>query len=233
MPCIDSTSRCGSPRRSCGQAWSWLERQGYVVVDHGQRGGNWKVITPAGWEIARAPDVAATLHRVQAAAQLGIELHPRLQAAGVDTTFRAGDTDSAIRDALADQDGADALLLRGFDTHHDLPSFADRYRLRAATVAIYPMYRGVAKLCGMDTLPKPSGLDGQVESLREHWDDYQAAYEEAIRRTATPDTPWIVVPADKKWHRDLVICRALVDALEGLDLRYPEPEEDLSGIVVE
>ncbi|HEX6254263.1 MAG TPA: 2,3-bisphosphoglycerate-independent phosphoglycerate mutase [Euzebyales bacterium] len=80
--------------------------------------------------------------------------------------------DSAIRDALADQDGADALLLRGFDTHHDLPSFADRYRLRAATVAIYPMYRGVAKLCGMDTLPKPSGLDGQVESLREHWNDY-------------------------------------------------------------
>jgi 2,3-bisphosphoglycerate-independent phosphoglycerate mutase len=80
--------------------------------------------------------------------------------------------DRAIRGALAHQDGADALLLRGFDTHHDLPSFADRYRLRAATVAIYPMYRGVAKLCGMDTLPKPSGLDGQVEALREHWDDY-------------------------------------------------------------
>lgn len=82
------------------------------------------------------------------------------------------DVDAAIRDVLADEDGADALLLRGFDTHHELPSFGDRYRLRAATVAIYPMYRGVAKLCGMDTLPRPVGLPGQVDALREHWDDY-------------------------------------------------------------
>jgi PPK2 family polyphosphate:nucleotide phosphotransferase len=68
---------------------------------------------------------------------------------------------------------------------------------------------------------------------RKLWDDYQAAYEEAIRRTATPEAPWIVVPADHKWHRDVVVCRTIVDALEGLDLRYPEPGEDLSGVVVE
>jgi PPK2 family polyphosphate:nucleotide phosphotransferase len=68
---------------------------------------------------------------------------------------------------------------------------------------------------------------------RARWDDYQAAYEEAIRRTATPSAPWIVVPADRKWHRDLVICRTIVETLEGLDLRYPEPEEDLSDVVVE
>jgi PPK2 family polyphosphate:nucleotide phosphotransferase len=68
---------------------------------------------------------------------------------------------------------------------------------------------------------------------RKLWDDYQAAYEEAIRRTATPRAPWTIVPADHKWHRDLVICRSIVDTLEGLDLRYPESEEDLSGVVVE
>jgi len=68
---------------------------------------------------------------------------------------------------------------------------------------------------------------------RKLWDDYQAAYEEAIRRTATPEAPWIVVPADHKWHRDLVICRTIVDTLEGLDLRYPDTGEDLSGVVVE
>ena len=68
---------------------------------------------------------------------------------------------------------------------------------------------------------------------RKLWDDYQHAYEEAIRQTATPDAPWVVVPADRKWHRDLVIARTIVEPLEGLDLRYPEPEEDLSGIVVE
>jgi PPK2 family polyphosphate:nucleotide phosphotransferase len=68
---------------------------------------------------------------------------------------------------------------------------------------------------------------------RKRWDEYQVAYEEAIRRTATKDAPWIVVPADHKWHRDLVICRTLVETLEGLDLRYPEATEDLSGVVVE
>jgi PPK2 family polyphosphate:nucleotide phosphotransferase len=68
---------------------------------------------------------------------------------------------------------------------------------------------------------------------RKRWDDYQGAYEEAIARTATPDAPWYIVPADHKWHRDLVICRTIVETLEGLDLRYPEPEEDLSGVVVE
>jgi PPK2 family polyphosphate:nucleotide phosphotransferase len=67
---------------------------------------------------------------------------------------------------------------------------------------------------------------------RTRWDDYQKAYEEAIRRTATPDAPWIVVPADRKWHRDLVICRTMVETLEGLDLRYPDADEDLSGITV-
>jgi PPK2 family polyphosphate:nucleotide phosphotransferase len=67
---------------------------------------------------------------------------------------------------------------------------------------------------------------------RTRWDDYQEAYEEAIRRTATPDAPWIVVPADRKWHRDLVIGRTMVETLEGLDLRYPDADEDLSGITV-
>jgi PPK2 family polyphosphate:nucleotide phosphotransferase len=68
---------------------------------------------------------------------------------------------------------------------------------------------------------------------RKRWDDYQQAYEEAIRHTATPDAPWIVVPADKKWHRDLVICRTLVETLEDLDLHYPPSPEDLTGVVIE
>jgi polyphosphate kinase 2 (PPK2 family) len=54
-----------------------------------------------------------------------------------------------------------------------------------------------------------------------------------VRRTATEHAPWIVVPANRKWYRDLVISQTLIDTLEGLDLRYPEPIEDLSTIVVE
>lgn len=82
------------------------------------------------------------------------------------------DVDRRIRAALADDDRADVLLLRGFDTLQHLPDLGERYRLRPATVAAYPMYRGVAKLVGMQPLPTPHGLDEQVGLLREHWDDY-------------------------------------------------------------
>ena len=88
------------------EAWTWLEKEGYVVDDHSQRVGNWKTITAAGWEIARSSDTQETLARVQAATQLNLELHHRLRAANVDATFRAGDTDSAIRDAFVELEHA-------------------------------------------------------------------------------------------------------------------------------
>jgi len=69
-------------------------------------------------------------------------------------------------------------------------------------------------------------------SERQHWDEYQQAIEAAIAGTATEAAPWYVVPANKKWHRDLVICRALVDTFESLDLSYPQPDFDPSTIVV-
>ena len=68
---------------------------------------------------------------------------------------------------------------------------------------------------------------------RKHWDDYQRAYEDAISSTSTASAPWYVVPADRKWYRDLVVSSVLVDVLEKMELRYPAPEQDLSGIVVE
>jgi PPK2 family polyphosphate:nucleotide phosphotransferase len=48
---------------------------------------------------------------------------------------------------------------------------------------------------------------------REHWDDYTVAYEEALSRTATKRAPWTIVPADSKWYRNLVVARAVVEAL--------------------
>jgi PPK2 family polyphosphate:nucleotide phosphotransferase len=56
---------------------------------------------------------------------------------------------------------------------------------------------------------------------RGHWDEYMAAYEAAIRETATPAAPWFVVPADNKWFTRLVVAAIVVDALAGLDPRYP------------
>ena len=56
---------------------------------------------------------------------------------------------------------------------------------------------------------------------RDYWDDYQRAYEQAIAATAAPHAPWYVVPADNKWFTRLVVVRAIVDALERLDLSPP------------
>src|SRR6185369_10222061 len=60
---------------------------------------------------------------------------------------------------------------------------------------------------------------------REHWKDYRAAYEDAIRETAAPHAPWYVVPADKKWFARLVVAAAVHDALERLRLAFPKVDD--------
>jgi PPK2 family polyphosphate:nucleotide phosphotransferase len=57
---------------------------------------------------------------------------------------------------------------------------------------------------------------------REYWDEYQKAYEDVIRYTATKYAPWYVVPADNKWFTHLVVAAAIVEALEQLGLSYPK-----------
>ena len=57
---------------------------------------------------------------------------------------------------------------------------------------------------------------------RGHWDDYQKAYEDTIRETATKDSPWYVVPADNKWYTRVIVAAAVIDALASLDLKYPK-----------
>jgi len=64
---------------------------------------------------------------------------------------------------------------------------------------------------------------------RKLWPEYRTAYEDAIAATSTDDAPWYVVPADRKWVRNLVIARLLVAALQDIDPRYPRPEKDISG----
>jgi PPK2 family polyphosphate:nucleotide phosphotransferase len=58
------------------------------------------------------------------------------------------------------------------------------------------------------------------------WDRYMEAYQDMVRQTSTSDAPWHVVPADHKWFARLVIAAALVNALEGLDLSFPDTDAD-------
>jgi PPK2 family polyphosphate:nucleotide phosphotransferase len=73
---------------------------------------------------------------------------------------------------------------------------------------------------------------GDLEE-RKRWDDYVAAYEEALERTSTDQAPWYVIPANRKWFRNLAVAEILGDTIEALDPQYPPPPEDLTGVVVE
>jgi PPK2 family polyphosphate:nucleotide phosphotransferase len=66
---------------------------------------------------------------------------------------------------------------------------------------------------------------GDVEE-RKLWDKYMAAYEDAIRATSRPEAPWYVVPADNKPFARMVVAKAMIQALEGLDLKFPKVEGD-------
>lgn len=72
---------------------------------------------------------------------------------------------------LSGEPAANGLLLRGFDTHRELPRFGDRTGLRAAAIAVYPMYRGIARLLGFEVLGPPSDLTDQVRLLEKHRED--------------------------------------------------------------
>jgi len=82
------------------------------------------------------------------------------------------DLTTQVRTVLADEERANGLLLRGFDTHRELPGFLERYGLRAAAIAVYPMYRGIARLLGMDVLGNAKGLEDQLDLLADAWSDY-------------------------------------------------------------
>jgi len=73
---------------------------------------------------------------------------------------------------------------------------------------------------------------GDLE-VRQQWDAYQQAYSDAIGATGTPWAPWTIVPSDSKTHRNLMIASAVVQALEGLKLRYPPGSPELAQLRVE
>ena len=76
------------------------------------------------------------------------------------------------RPLLRDATPANMVLLRGFDRQPDIPLFPETFRLRAAAVAAYPMYRGLARLVGMDVLDTGPTFADEIATLARHWDGY-------------------------------------------------------------
>jgi PPK2 family polyphosphate:nucleotide phosphotransferase len=73
---------------------------------------------------------------------------------------------------------------------------------------------------------------GDLEELK-RWNDYIAAFEEALTRCSTADAPWYIIPSNRKWFRNLAVANILADTLDDLDPHYPPAPEDLTGVVVE
>jgi PPK2 family polyphosphate:nucleotide phosphotransferase len=68
---------------------------------------------------------------------------------------------------------------------------------------------------------------------RKLWDDYQQAYEDALTKCNTEHAPWHIIPADRKWYRNLVISQLVRDTLERMDPQYPPATAGLENVVVE
>jgi PPK2 family polyphosphate:nucleotide phosphotransferase len=112
----------------------------------------------------------------------------------------------------------------------DIRSF-ERHMARSGTV-IRKFFLHVSKkeqkrrfLARLDEPGKNWKFSASDIKERQYWDDYQDAYEDMIRNTASEHAPWYVVPADNKWFTRIVVSSVIVETLESLDLAYPKVDE--------
>jgi PPK2 family polyphosphate:nucleotide phosphotransferase len=112
----------------------------------------------------------------------------------------------------------------------DIAAF-ERYLSRQGTVILkffLHISRGEQKRRFLERLDLPEKnwkFSSADVKERGYWNDYMAAYEDAIRRTASREAPWYVVPSDKKWFARLVVSAAIVDAFWKLQLAYPRVDD--------
>jgi PPK2 family polyphosphate:nucleotide phosphotransferase len=113
------------------------------------------------------------------------------------------------------------------ERYKDIRNF-ERYVTRNG-IAVVKFFLNVSKkeqkrrfMERLDTPEKNWKFSASDVKERQCWDDYQLAYEEAIRSTASEYAPWYVVPADQKWFTRLVVSHVLVDELKAMKLEYPK-----------
>ena len=70
-------------------------------------------------------------------------------------------------------------------------------------------------------------------SDRARWDEFQKAYEDLIEKTSTEQAPWFIIPGNRKWYRNLIVARIMVDVLRGLKMNFPTVNWDPKSVVIE
>lgn len=121
------------------------------------------------------------------------------------------------RAILKDEPKANGLVLRGFAAKPALPTYEQLYGLRAAAIAVYPMYKGLARLVGMTLVGKAQSLEEQVDELAQCWSDYDfffmhfkytdstgedGAFEQKVKRIEELDR---IIPRIEKMRPDVLI----------------------------
>lgn len=123
-----------------------------------------------------------------------------------------------VTSALAGRDTANFVLLRGFDAQTALPSFVDRYKMRAQALAQYPMYVGIARLLGMEADALSPDLPSQLDSLRRRFESYDFTFfhykktdsagedgDVAAKCAAIEEVDEVVIPAVREIGPDVVV----------------------------
>ncbi len=168
--------------------------------------------------VFRAPglDGAVADTDPQATGAAPLEPQPLVPAAGRTAEIAAEFVRQARR-LLADEPKANGLVLRGFAAKPALPSYADLYRLRAAAIAVYPMYKGLARLAGMTIVGTPTTLADQIDVLAGCWHDHDffflhfkytdstgedGAFDRKVQRIEELDA---VIPAIERLGPDVLI----------------------------
>lgn len=121
------------------------------------------------------------------------------------------------REFLAGETQANGLTMRGFAARPQLPTYEEVYGLKAAAVAVYPMYKGLARLVGMQIVGQPQTLDEQADLLEKHWKDYDfffvhfkytdstgedGDFDAKVRRTEEFDA---IIPRVREFNPDVLI----------------------------
>jgi 2,3-bisphosphoglycerate-independent phosphoglycerate mutase len=119
---------------------------------------------------------------------------------------------AAAREILKDHHPANSLNLRGFAKDPGLPRFPDIFGLKAGAIATYPMYRGVAKLVGMDVLPVAGdAVEDEVDTLRDHWDEYDYFFFHVKKTDSAGEDGNFDLKAQIVEHVDEAVLPAILD----------------------
>jgi 2,3-bisphosphoglycerate-independent phosphoglycerate mutase len=133
-------------------------------------------------------------------------------AASEPTAKLVNDWIAAAREILRDHRPANSLNLRGLAKDPGLPKMAEVYGLNAAAIATYPMYKGVAKLVGMDILPVAGeAIEDEIEALRAHWQEYDYFFFHVKKTDSAGEDGDFARKAEVIEHVDEVAIPAILD----------------------